>query len=98
MLRKMIAAITKQLMAAEAQEACAAEYGERSAASVNSPNGCRLRDWDTRTGSVQLAVPKLYRGSSFPDWLLAPRRRAERAERWWQLSPGPTCRRLDATG
>lgn len=66
-------------MAAEAQEACGAEYGERSADRVNSRNGFRLRDWDTRVGSIQLAVPKLRQGSYFPDWLLTPRRRAERA-------------------
>src|SRR5437870_8937938 len=79
LLREMMAAITQQLMAAEAQEACGAEFGERSAERVNSRNGYRLRDWDTRVGSIQLAVPKLRQGSYFPDWLLTPRRRAERA-------------------
>lgn len=79
LLREMMAAITQQLMAAEAQEACGAEFGERSADRVNSRNGYRLRDWDTRVGSIQLAVPKLRQGSYFPDWLLTPRRRAERA-------------------
>ena len=75
LLREMMAAIAQQLMAAEAQEACGAEYGERSAERVNSRNGFRLRDWDTRVGSIQLAVPKLRQGSYFPDWLLTPRRR-----------------------
>jgi len=37
------------------------------------------RDWDTRVGSIELAVPKLREGSYFPDWLLQPRRRAEQA-------------------
>ena len=36
-------------------------------------------DWDTRVGSIELAVPKLREGSYFPDWLLQPRRRAEQA-------------------
>jgi len=44
LLREMMAAITQQLMAAEAQEACGAEFGERSADRVNSCNGYRLRD------------------------------------------------------
>ena len=79
LLRELMAAITQQLMAAEAQEACGAEFGERSVDRVNSRNGYRLRDWDTRVGSIQLAVPKLRQGSYFPDWLLTPRRRAERA-------------------
>ena len=30
-------------------------------------------------GTLELAIPKLRRGSYFPDWLLEPRRRAERA-------------------
>src|SRR4029450_2670624 len=46
---------------------------------VNRRNGYRERDWDTRVGSIELAVPKLRAGSYFPDWLLQPRRRAERA-------------------
>jgi len=68
LLHELTAAITQQLMAAEAQEACGAESGERSADRVNSRNGYRLRDWDTRVGSIQLAVPKLRQGSYFPDW------------------------------
>ena len=39
-------------------------------------NGYRDRDWDTRVGSIELAVPRLRAGSYFPDWLLQPRRRA----------------------
>ncbi|GAB5546021.1 MAG: hypothetical protein SangKO_057810 [Sandaracinaceae bacterium] len=30
-------------------------------------------------GSIELAIPKLRSGSYFPDWLLEPRRRSERA-------------------
>ena len=30
-------------------------------------------------GTIELAIPKLRRGSYFPDWLLDPRRRAEKA-------------------
>jgi transposase-like protein len=46
---------------------------------VNSRNGYRSWRWDTRAGSIDLAVPKLRSGSYFPDWLIEPRRRAERA-------------------
>jgi transposase-like protein len=46
---------------------------------VNYRNGYRLRPFDTRVGTVELAIPKLRRGSYFPDWLLDPHRRAERA-------------------
>lgn len=46
---------------------------------MNSRNGYRERSWDTRAGSIDLAIPKLRTGSYFPDWLLEPRRRAEKA-------------------
>jgi hypothetical protein len=36
-------------------------------------------DLDTRTGTIDLAIPKLRSGSYFPDWLLEQRRRSERA-------------------
>ena len=66
-------------MSAEADAVCGAGYGERSPERVNRRNGYRERDWDTRVGSIELAVPKLREGSYFPDWLLQPRRRAEQA-------------------
>ena len=79
LLREMLATMVQELMGAEAQQPCGAEYGERSSERSNSRNGYRERDWDTRAGSIELAVPKLRRGSYFPEWLLEPRRRAERA-------------------
>ena len=45
---------------------------------MNSRNGYRRREWDTRAGTVELAVPKLRHGSYFPSFL-EHRRRAERA-------------------
>jgi transposase-like protein len=41
--------------------------------------GYRARDWDTRTGTIELAIPKLPNGSYFPEWLLQHRRRTEQA-------------------
>ena len=46
---------------------------------MNHRNGYRQRPFDTRVGTIELAIPKLRRGSYFPDWLLDPRRRAEKA-------------------
>jgi putative transposase len=42
-------------------------------------NGYRRRKFDTRPGTVDLAIPKLREGSYFPDGRLERRRRAERA-------------------
>ncbi len=79
LLRAMVKEIAEALMSADADAVCGAGYGERTPERVNRRNGYRERDWDTRVGSIELAVPKLREGSYFPDWLLQPRRRAEQA-------------------
>jgi len=79
LLRAMVKTFAEALMAAEADAVCGAGYRERSDERVNSRNGYRAREWDTRAGTVELAIPKLRTGSYFPDWLLQPRRRAEQA-------------------
>jgi putative transposase len=78
-LREMVAAMANALMSAQADQLCGAEYGARSPERSNRRNGYRAREWDTRAGTVELAVPKLRSGSYFPDWLLTHRRRAEQA-------------------
>jgi hypothetical protein len=79
LLRDMVKTFADALMSAEADTLCGASYGERSEERTNSRNGYRPRDWDTRAGTVELAIPKLRTGSYFPDWLLPHRRRAEQA-------------------
>jgi putative transposase len=79
LMREMVRTFAQQLMSAEADAMCGAPYGEVSLERVNSRNGYRSRDFDTRVGSIDLAIPKLRQGSYYPDWLLEPRRRAERA-------------------
>ena len=79
LLRSMMKMFVQSIMTAEADAICGAGYGERSPERVNSRNGYRPREWDTRTGTMELAIPKLRSGSYFPDWLLERRRRAERA-------------------
>ena len=79
LLREMIKTFAERLMAAEADALCGAGFGERSPERVNRRNGYRERDFDSRAGTISLEIPKLRRGSYFPDWLLEPRRRAERA-------------------
>ena len=79
LLREMVKIFAEQLMGADADALCGADYGERSPERVNRRNGYRERAWDTRAGTIALAVPKLREGTYFPEWLLEPRRRAERA-------------------
>ena len=42
-------------------------------------NGYRHRDLDTRVGTIDVAIPKLRKGTYFPEWLLERRKRAESA-------------------
>jgi transposase-like protein len=65
-------------MDADVEVACNAGYGEVTPDRVNSRNGYRRREQDTRAGTVELAIPKLRAGSYF---LAFPerRRRAGRA-------------------
>jgi len=79
LLREMVAVFAQMLMSADVDAVCGAAYGRRSPERVNRRNGYRTRSWDTRVGSIELQVPKLREGSYFPDFLLEPRRRAERA-------------------
>ena len=79
LVREMLKAFAEQLMSAEADALCGAAWGERSDERTNRRNGYRPRTFDTRAGTIELDIPKLRSGSYFPDWLLEPRRRAERA-------------------
>jgi transposase-like protein len=79
LLRKLLQTVVEALMGADVDGICGAGYGEISPDRVNMRNGYRQRRWDTRVGSINLAIPKLRRGSYFPAWLLEPRRRAEKA-------------------
>src|SRR5579875_2025462 len=79
LLRGLLSLFIQALMSAEADAVCGAGYGERSAQRTNRRNGYRPRDFDTRAGTIEMAIPKLRQGSYFPDWLLQRRKRAERA-------------------
>jgi len=79
LLRAMVQEFAEALMGAEVDALCGAGYGERSPERINRRNGYRERGWDTRVGTIELAIPKLRQGSYFPDWLLERRRRAEQA-------------------
>ena len=79
LLREMVRSFAEELMGAEADAICGAPYGQATPERTNRRNGYRRRRWDTRTGSIDLRIPKLRAGSYFPDWLLDARTRSERA-------------------
>jgi putative transposase len=70
--------LLQELMEAEVSAQIGASRYERTDERTAQRNGHRARPWDTRLGSLELAIPKLRTGSYFPSWL-EPRRRAEQA-------------------
>jgi putative transposase len=77
-LREAVRSVVQELMEAEVQVQVGAGRYERSDERATYRNGYRLRPWDTRLGTLELAIPKLRTGSYFPSFL-EPRRRAEQA-------------------
>src|SRR5467141_343576 len=78
LLREMVGFAAQRLMELEVESLTGAAHGERSPERINSRNGYRNRDWETRAGTVELRIPKLRKGSYFPGFL-EPRRLAEKA-------------------
>ena len=67
------------LLSADADAVVGAEYGRATPGRLAQRNGYRHRDLDTRVGTIDVAVPKLRKGTYFPEWLLERRKRAESA-------------------
>jgi putative transposase len=78
-LRESLTWVVQQLMEAEVSELVGARRGERAPEDrLTHRNGYRARSWATRAGEIELAIPKLRRGSYFPSFL-EPRKRSEQA-------------------
>jgi len=78
LVRELLAFASERLMAAEVDQLTGAASGMRSPDRLNHRNGYRTRGWETRLGRIDLAIPKLRKGSYFPAFL-EPRRTAEKA-------------------
>jgi transposase-like protein len=77
-LREGIRVLSQALMETEVAGLIGAERNERTSERTAYRNGARTRTWDTRMGTIELAIPKVKPGTYFPS-LLQPRRRAEHA-------------------
>jgi transposase-like protein len=78
-LREGVRILAQAIMEAEIGELTGVARGERDPERrLTHRNGYRERRWDTRVGTIDLAIPRVRDGSYFPS-LLEPRRRAERA-------------------
>ena len=78
LVRELAQWALQQLIDAEATEKIGADPWERSAERTTHRNGSRPKVLSTKAGDLQLAIPKLRRGSFFPE-LLEPRRRIDQA-------------------
>jgi len=78
LVRELLAFAAEQLMEWEVEAATGAPKGVRSPLRSAQRNGYRDRPWETRAGRIELAIPKLRKGSYFPSFL-EPRRTAEKA-------------------
>lgn len=77
-LKQALMTLVDQLMTVEVDQITGAGKYERTDERANHRNGTRTRRWDTRVGTLELAIPKLRKGTYFPSFL-EPRRRAEQA-------------------
>src|SRR4051795_7536736 len=66
LLRSLLTTMIDTLMSAEADAVCGATHGQRSDNRTNHRNGYRHRDFDTRAGTLDVAIPKLRSGSYLP--------------------------------
>jgi putative transposase len=77
-LKEGVRALSQASMEMEVEEHIGAARHERTEGRSGHRNGYRERTWETRTGAIELKVPRVRDSSYFPS-LLEPRRRAERA-------------------
>src|SRR6478735_4404919 len=78
LVRELLAFAADRMMDLEVEARTGARAGARSADRLTHRNGYRERGWETRAGRIELAIPKLRKGSYFPSFL-EPRRTAEKA-------------------
>lgn len=55
-MRQLLTSVINALLSAEADAACGAEYGRPSPERINSRNGYRSREMDTRVGTIDVAI------------------------------------------
>mgnify|MGYP005861377679 CR=1 FL=1 len=96
LVREMLAFAAERIMEAEVEVRTGAAKGARTPMREGQRNGYRDRDWDTRAGRIALEIPKLRKGSYFPELPGTPPHSGEGAR---GRDPGGLCSRcLDALG
>jgi transposase-like protein len=78
LVRELLDFAAERMMELEVEARTGAPAGARSPDRLTQRNGYRERAWETRVGRIDLAIPKLRKGSYLPSFL-EPRRTAEKA-------------------
>ena len=65
-LRQGVELLSQLLMEVEVEHQVGAKKHERTPKRSNYRNGYRERTWETRVGEIELAIPKMRKGSYFP--------------------------------
>ncbi len=78
LIRESVRLVLQELIEVEATEVIGAAPYERSETRTTERNGSRPRLLATQAGDIELAIPKLRKGSFFPS-ILEPRRRIDQA-------------------
>ena len=78
LVRELAQWLAQELIESEASEVIGAGPYERVEGRVTERNGHRARTLTTKAGDLELAIPKLRKGSFFPS-ILEPRRRIDQA-------------------
>jgi len=87
-LREVVQRLVQELMEAEVSAQIGAERYERTEERTAQRNGYRPRAWDTRLGTLALAIPKLRTAAtSRVGWSHG----GGPSRRWWRWSPRRTC-------
>src|SRR4051812_40533978 len=66
LLRELLGSFINTLLSAEADAVCGAEYGASSPERTNRRNGYRHRDFDTRAGTIDVAIPSSAKAPTSP--------------------------------
>src|SRR4051795_7622499 len=74
-IRESVRFMVDALMEAEVSAMIGAEFGERAPERrTTQRNGYRPREWDTRVGAIELAIPRLRSGPGYFPSFVEPRR------------------------
>ena len=79
LMRSLLQHVIHALLSADADTVCGAQWGQHDPQRHTRRNGYRHRPLDTRVGTIDVAIPKLRSGTSFPEWLLQRRKLCDSA-------------------